>query len=90
MGASSTFSALGLMNMGTSYGIDFKYSATALADPYAGGTTFASVSNAGLTAGELKQLLLALVPAGNWFGMLYWHQLHKILLSSIGSDELCS
>ncbi|MFN8242798.1 MAG: PKD-like domain-containing protein [Ferruginibacter sp.] len=46
-----TLSTSGMTNMGISYGVIFKYSATPLADPYTGGTTIATIPNGGLTSG---------------------------------------
>jgi hypothetical protein len=46
-----TLNATGLANMGTAYGILFKYSTTPLGNPYVGGTVIGTVSNASLTAG---------------------------------------
>ena len=43
--------ASGLTFMGITYGIQFKYSNTALANPYVGGTTIATVANGSLTGG---------------------------------------
>ncbi|MBK8923827.1 MAG: HYR domain-containing protein [Saprospirales bacterium] len=44
-----TLTASGLVDMGITYGITFKYSTVALADPYNGGTVIATVPNANLT-----------------------------------------
>ena len=40
----------GLTNMANSYGVQFKYSLTALANPYVGGTVLTTVSNGSLTS----------------------------------------
>ncbi|MEO6612517.1 MAG: PKD-like domain-containing protein [Chitinophagaceae bacterium] len=46
-----TLTASGLVSMGVTYGITFKYSTVGLADPYVGGTVIATVPNGSLTAG---------------------------------------
>jgi hypothetical protein len=46
-----TLTASGLTFMGVTYGITFKYSTVALADPYVGGTVIATVPNGSLTGG---------------------------------------
>ncbi len=66
--ANVTLTASGLTNMGVTYGITFKYSNVALADPYTGGTVIATVPNAGLTAGGTVASTVATFPAtGNYF-----------------------
>jgi len=46
-----SLNASGLTFMGVTYGIEFKYSNTPLADPYTGGTSIATIPNGGLTGG---------------------------------------
>lgn len=55
--------------MGGTYGILFKYSSTALADPYTGGTPLGTVLNSGLTnSGTTAVLNNANIPAsGTYF-----------------------
>jgi hypothetical protein len=63
-----TLLAVGLTDMGGTYGIQFKYSATALADPYVGGTVLATVPNAGLGGGGTSATAMASIPtSGNYF-----------------------
>ncbi len=50
-GVPTTITASGLTDMGVTYGITFKYSTSALADPYSGGTVIATVPNGSLTSG---------------------------------------
>jgi hypothetical protein len=50
-GANVTITASGLLNMGVTYGITFKYYLAPPADPYVGGTVIATVSNSGLGGG---------------------------------------
>ena len=51
-GSTVTVQTTGMTNMGITYGITFKYSAgVPLGNPYVGGTTIATIPNAGLTAG---------------------------------------
>ncbi|HRI59222.1 MAG TPA: proprotein convertase P-domain-containing protein, partial [Saprospiraceae bacterium] len=49
--ATFTLTSTNLVSMGNTYGIIFKSSTTALADPYSGGTILATVPNSGLTNG---------------------------------------
>lgn len=67
-GSAVTLSATGLTDMGNTYGIEFKYSSTALADPYSGGTTLATVDNAGLTSGgSVASASGTIANAGNYY-----------------------
>jgi len=50
-GSAAALTASGLTDMGVTYGIEFKYSIVALANPYVGGTTIATVPNNGLGGG---------------------------------------
>ncbi len=50
-GANVTLTASGLLNMGVTYGIIFKYYLAPPADPYVGGTVIATVPNSGLGSG---------------------------------------
>jgi trimeric autotransporter adhesin len=77
-----TVTASGLSNMGGTYGITFKYSLTALPNPYVGGTILGTVPNAGLTGGGTMASLTASIPtAGNYF--LY------AILSPSPTDPTC-
>ena len=49
-GSNMTVTITGLSNMGGTYGIIFKYYPSAVADPYTGGTVWATVPNASLTS----------------------------------------
>ncbi|MBK9720932.1 MAG: T9SS type A sorting domain-containing protein [Saprospiraceae bacterium] len=60
-----TLTASGLTNMGTLYGILFKYSTVALADPYVGGTTLGVVANGGLSGGGTSAVLITNIPIQN-------------------------
>ncbi|MGB3085386.1 MAG: T9SS type A sorting domain-containing protein [Saprospiraceae bacterium] len=60
-----TLTASGLTNMGTLYGILFKYSTVALADPYVGGTTLGVVANGGLSGGGTSAALVTNIPIQN-------------------------
>ncbi|HUR66989.1 MAG TPA: HYR domain-containing protein [Chitinophagaceae bacterium] len=63
-----TFSATGLTNMGVTYGITFKYSASALANPYVGGTVFATVPNGSLGGGGTTASATGTIAVpGNYF-----------------------
>ncbi|MBK7244875.1 MAG: HYR domain-containing protein [Saprospiraceae bacterium] len=63
-----TLTATGLVNMGSTYGITFKYSLSALPDPYVGGTVLGTVPNGGLTGGGTTAVLNTTIPvAGNYF-----------------------
>jgi hypothetical protein len=67
VGANTTLTASGLTDMGVTYGIEFKYSASALADPYSGGTTITTVANGSLTSGNTVATANAVFPAtGNY------------------------
>ncbi len=62
-----TLTASGLTNMGISYGIEFKYSLTNIADPYTGGTSIGIVPNGSLTGGGTIATLNTTFPAsGNY------------------------
>lgn len=50
-GGTATLNATGLADLGVSYGIEFVYSNTPLANPYSGGTSLATVANGSLGAG---------------------------------------
>ncbi len=81
-GSTVTLTASGLANMGVTYGIEFKYSTVALADPYAGGTSIATVPNGGLGAGGTTATATTSFPAiGNYF--IY------AILSPTPTDPLC-
>ena len=61
------FTASGLTDMGTTYGIIFKYSVAALANPYSGGTVIATVPNGSLTSGQtIATANYASIPAGTY------------------------
>ena len=63
-----TLTASGLVNMGVTYGITFKYSLAVLPNPYVGGTVLGTVPNSGLTGGGTLAVLTANIPsAGNYF-----------------------
>ena len=66
-GSNVSFTASGLTNMGITYGIIFKYSASPLANPYVGGTVIATVANGALTSGgTVATANSATIPAGNY------------------------
>jgi len=66
--ANVTLTASGLTNMGVTYGITFKYSNVALANPYVAGTVIATVPNAGLTTGgTVAATTTTFAAAGNYF-----------------------
>ena len=61
------FTASGLTDMGTTYGIIFKYSVAALANPYSGGTVIVTVPNGSLTSGHtIATANYASIPAGTY------------------------
>ncbi len=67
-GSNVTFTASGLTDMGTTYGIIFKYSVAALPNPYVGGTVIATVANGALTAGQtVATANSAIIPVGSYF-----------------------
>ncbi len=81
-GSNTTLTASGLTGMGITYGITFKRSTVALADPYAGGTVIATIPNAGLTSGgTVATTSTATIAAGSYF--LY------AVLSPAPLDPLC-
>ncbi|MFZ1453280.1 MAG: PKD-like domain-containing protein, partial [Ferruginibacter sp.] len=66
-GSNVTFTASGLTDMGGTYGIIFKYSVAALANPYVGGTVIATVANGALTsAGTVATANSASIPVGTY------------------------
>ncbi len=57
-----------LTDMGITYGILFKYSATPLSDPYVGGTTIGTVTNSQLTSGGTMAMLTSIISTpGTYF-----------------------
>ncbi len=63
-----TLTASGLVAMSNIYGIDFKVSATPLADPYTGGSIIATVANASLTGGGTTATAIVTPPdAGSFY-----------------------
>lgn len=64
--ATVTFTASGLVNMGTNYGIIFKYAPNTapLADPYTGGTVIGTVPNGSLGGGGTTATLNGSIPTG--------------------------
>jgi hypothetical protein len=63
-----TFTASGLADMGVTYGITFKYSSSALPDPYVGGTVIGTVPNGSLGGGGTTATLTGSIPtAGSYF-----------------------
>jgi subtilisin-like proprotein convertase family protein len=68
IGSNVTISTTGLVSMGTTYGITFKQSTSALADPYAGGTVIATVPNGSLTSGgTAASTITTFAAANNYF-----------------------
>ncbi len=63
----TTLAATGLADMGISYGIEFKYSTTPLANPYVGGTSIAVVNNASLTGSGTGATTTASFPAAGTY-----------------------
>jgi hypothetical protein len=57
----------GLLDMGQNYGIIFKYSAVALADPYTGGTVLATVDNVDLTNNGGTATAIVSIPTGGTY-----------------------
>ncbi len=77
-----TLTASGLVGMGSTYGIQFKYSATALVNPYVGGISLGTIANGALTSGGTVATLSAPIPtAGTYF--LY------AILSPVPGDPTC-
>ncbi len=66
-GSTNTFTASGLVDMGNTYGITFKQSTVALANPYIGGTVISTVPNSGLTSGGTVATTTASLTAGTYF-----------------------
>ncbi|MGA1379031.1 MAG: proprotein convertase P-domain-containing protein [Chitinophagaceae bacterium] len=68
-GTNFTLTAAGLTGMSSlSSGIIFKYSTTALADPYVGGTTIATIANANLEAsGAIARTTTSLTAGGTYY-----------------------
>ncbi|MCB9345381.1 MAG: HYR domain-containing protein [Lewinellaceae bacterium] len=62
-----TLTENGLLDMGSTYGIIFKYSSTALPDPYVGGTILATVSNANLGGGGTFATANVSIPTGGTY-----------------------
>ena len=62
-----TLTASGLTDMGTTYGIIFKQSASALPDPYVGGTVVATIPNGALTSGGTVATTSTTLPTGSYF-----------------------
>ncbi|MBK8968297.1 MAG: hypothetical protein IPM36_16850 [Lewinellaceae bacterium] len=60
-----SLTASGLVDMGDIYGIVFKYSTTALVDPYTGGTTIATIPNSSLGGGGTMATTTTSFPTGN-------------------------
>src|SRR5262249_31554505 len=57
-----------ITNMGVTYGVTFKYSNVALADPYTGGTVIATVANGALTSGgTAASTTTTFAATGNYF-----------------------
>ncbi len=64
----TTLTQSGLTSMGITYGIQFKYSLAALADPYVGGTVIATVPNGSLTGGgTTAATTTSFAVGGNYF-----------------------
>ncbi len=81
-GSAVTLTANGLADMGVTYGILFKYSTSALANPYTGGTTIATIPNGGLGAGGTTATTNFTFPTtGNYF--VY------AILSPVPNDPTC-
>jgi hypothetical protein len=66
-GSTVTLTASGLVFMGVTYGITFKYSLVALPDPYTGGTVIGTVTNGSLGGGGTTATLNTSFPvSGNY------------------------
>ena len=77
-----SLTASGLTDMGVTYGITFKQSTVALADPYIGGTVIATVPNGGLTSGgTVASTVTSFAATGNYF--IY------AILSPVPPDPTC-
>ncbi len=76
-----TLTASGLSNMGTTYGIIFKQSASALPNPYIGGTIIATIANGALTSGGTVATTTTTLPSGSYF--IY------VILTPTPVDPLC-
>ncbi len=63
--SNTTLTASGIVGVGTTYGILFKYSTTALPDPYSGGTTIATVPNA--SVGSTATTSTSFAASGSYF-----------------------
>ncbi|MCC7246396.1 MAG: hypothetical protein IT269_12005, partial [Saprospiraceae bacterium] len=67
-GSTFTLTQSGLLNMGVTYGVQFKYSLTPLTDAYTGGTVLATVPNSGLTSsGTIATTNAVLSTAGTYY-----------------------
>ncbi|MEJ8817783.1 Ig-like domain-containing protein [Lacibacter sp. H407] len=67
-GTNVTLTASGLMGMGATYGITFKYFNEQTTDPYTGGTVIASLANSSLTDnGTVATTSTSALPSGNGF-----------------------
>ncbi|MFZ2899455.1 MAG: hypothetical protein WA004_12575, partial [Saprospiraceae bacterium] len=63
-----TLTQSGMTNMGITYGVQFKYSTSPLADPYNGGTTIATVPNGNLTnLGSVASTTTSFAAANTYF-----------------------
>ncbi|MBK7938253.1 MAG: hypothetical protein IPJ82_14745 [Lewinellaceae bacterium] len=64
---STTITASNLLNMGVTYGITFKSSTVALADPYTSGTVIATIPNGGLGNGGTTAQTTTSFASGNTY-----------------------